>query len=278
MSIASIVMKSFPLAVAVSGRALSAVAVVLVVPLATVVAVGAAVMGAASSLSAQTPAAASAVKQSGMQDQKVAVIDIAKAIDQYKVYIDLRTGLSKRVEDFQKQLKANAEQIEQLRVTITQIDEGLPQRAEAEHQYKMELQNQDFRRKYFNDLLAADEVRMMLRVYEDLDFALAKVAKRQGIGVVLPKREMPANPMPIADMRPREVEARVDMYQRRTVWFAADEFDITSDVIKFMMTPLPDRNSPERAGAQPSGEVPAGSNSGGSKAPASAGLGTKKER
>ena len=190
-------------------------------------------------------------KQSGAAEAPVVgVIDVAKAIDQYPVFIKLRTAVDAKFAKYQEQLKAQMKQLQELQVSIQTMGEGVPERDEAEHQYKMGLQTRDFRRKYYNDLLAAEELRMMLQVYEDLDFAVAKVAKKNGVALVLPKRDIPVSAVPIADMQSREVQARVDAFQRRTVWFASAEIDLTGDVIKYMMTPLPDRTSPERAPAQ----------------------------
>ncbi|MFT7534757.1 MAG: Skp family chaperone for outer membrane protein [Hyphomicrobiaceae bacterium] len=203
-------------------------------------------------VAAQTPKNASLRSAPGIaQAPTVGVIDVAKAIDQYPVYIKLRTAVDARFATFQEQLKGQVKQLQELQVSIQAMGESVPERAEAEHQYKMGLQTQDFRRKYFNDLLATEELRMMLEVYEDLDFAVAKVAQKSGVTLVLPKRDIPRSPMPIADMQQREVQGRVSAFQSRTVWFAAKEVDITGDVIKYMMTPLPARTSPERAPAMP---------------------------
>ncbi|MFT4512219.1 MAG: Skp family chaperone for outer membrane protein [Planctomycetota bacterium] len=238
MSIAAIV-KSFPFARLLAAVPVMVLALVLAVP------VAAQTPKNATSRSAQNGGAAALA-----QGPVVGVIDVAKAIDQYPVYIKLRTAVDTKFASFQDQLKGELKQIQEMQVSIQLIAEGVPERAEAEHQYKMRLQTQDFRRKYFGDLLAAEELRMMLEVYEDLDFAVAKVAKKSGVAMVLPKRDIPRSPVSIKDMQHREVQARVEAFQRRTVWFAATEVDLTGDVIRYMMTPLPARTSPERAPAQ----------------------------
>ena len=252
MSIAAPVMKSFLLAATVSGRTLAGLVFVML----------------ASAIAAQSPVAASSSRQGGDQAAAtspavVGVIDIAQAIDQYKVHIDLRAKLKTRYESFQQEVQGAMKQIEELRVTIQNISEAAPERVEAEHQYKMALQNQDFRRKYFNDLLRVQETRLMLEVFEDLDFAVAKVAEKRGVTIVLPKRDIVRSPVPIADMQIDEVDARVNAFQNRTVWFAAKEVDMTGDVIKYMMAPLPDRSSPERAPAPV--RQPSNTNGGGSQ-------------
>ena len=248
MSIGAIVTKSFPLnliVVAVSSCRLStmvaAIGLVLAVP-------------------AQEAVPAGLKKQpvGNLQGPVVGVIDVSKVIDQYPRHIKMRAELDARFEQYQDQLQQQVQQLETLRVTVQGMGANVPERAEAEHQYKIALQTQDFRRKYFNDLLAAEELRMMLEVYEDLDFAVGKVAKKVGVSMVVIKRDIPRSPVPIAEMSEREVQARVNAFQSRTVWYASKELEITGDLIKYLMVPLPSRTSPERAVAQP---VPAASSS-----------------
>ena len=56
-----------------------------------------------------------------------------------------------------------------------------------------------------------------------------------------------ATVQPIEELPANEVQARVKAYDRRNVWFASQELDLTSAVIKELMIPVPDRNAPERA-------------------------------
>lgn len=249
MSIGTIVTKSFPLnliVVAVSSCRLSTMV---------------AAIGLALAVPAQEAVSAGLKKQpvGNLQGPVVGVIDVSKVIDQYPRHIKLRAELDARFDQYQDQLQQQVQQLETLRVTVQGMGANVPERAEAEHQYKIALQTQDFRRKYFNDLLAAEELRMMLEVYEDLDFAVSKVAKKVGVSMVVIKRDIPRSPVAIAEMSEREVQARVNAFQSRTVWYASKELEITGDVIKYLMVPLPSRTSPERAVAQP---VPASGDSG----------------
>lgn len=189
----------------------------------------------------------------------VGVIDVGAIVDQYPVFIQMRADLDKRFGQFNEQLKASTEKLEQMRMTLQTMGEDAPQRADFEHQYKMALQNHDYQRKSANDQLANEELRMMLLIYEDLDFAVSKVAKKRGVTLVVPKRDIPMSATPVKDMKIREVEDRVGAFQRRTVWYAAKEVDMTGAVIKYMQDPLPARTSPERAPKQsPTGSAGAG--------------------
>ena len=79
------------------------------------------------------------------------------------------------------------------------------------------------------------------------DGGIGVVAKRKGVSLVLSKRALPQTVQPIAEMSPSEVQGRVKAFDERKVWFASKELDLTGDVIKELMIPVPDRNSPERA-------------------------------
>lgn len=190
---------------------------------------------------------ASATKQTPGTAPAVGVIDVAAIVDQYPVFIKMRASLDARFSEFKEKITASTEKLEQMRMTLGSMAEDAPQRADFAFQYKMGLQNHDFQRKNANDQLANEELRLMLMIYEDLDYSVAKVANKRGVTIVIPKRDIPPSPTPVADMRMRDVQDRVGAFQRRTVWFAAKEVDLTSAVIKYMQDPLPPRTSPERA-------------------------------
>ena len=204
---------------------------------------------------AATPA--SATKQMRSDGPIVGVIDVSAIVDQYPAYIQKRAELDKRAGEIQEQLKVIDDEIEQLRMTVNTMAQDAPQRANLEFQYKVALQNRDFQRKNASDKFGLQEIRMMLEIYEDIDYAVAKVASKRGVALVLPKSDMPPSATPIAELSTRELELRFGFFGRRTVWFASKELDLTSTVIKFMQDPLPDRNSPERAPKKP----PAGARS-----------------
>jgi len=177
----------------------------------------------------------------------VGVIDVGAIVDQYPVFIQMRAALDKRFGQFQEQIKTSTEKLEQMRMTLASMGEDAPQRADFEFQYKMALQNHDYQRKSANDQLGNEELRMMLMIYEDLDYAVGKVAQKRGVTLIVPKRDIPMSSTPVKDMKIREVQDRVGAFQRRTVWYASKEVDMTGAVIKYMQDPLPARTSPERA-------------------------------
>lgn len=177
----------------------------------------------------------------------VGVVDVIKAVEQYPRYIKMRGELESRVKQVEAQLNALNERADELRGTIQVLAEGSQERADKEFDYKMLLQTRDYRRKAFADRVQLDDLRNTLSVYEDLEYVIGVVARRKKIGLILQKQNIVPSAQPIEDLAPKEVQARVQAYDRLSVWYASDEVDITGDVIKELMIPVPDRNSPERA-------------------------------
>lgn len=200
---------------------------------------------------------------------RVGVVDIGKVVDQYPLYIKLRGDLDKQVDAYLARREAATKRLREMLATVQVLDKNAPERKNAEFQLNLERQTQEFQQKSFQEEFGIAELRMMLRVYEDLDFAIDHVAKKKGIGLVMPKRDILVDPNPIAEQQPGVVQDRVSAYQRRTVWFASGQVDMTADLIKYMMTPLPDRKAKERAflmqkaQAAPRGAAGAGGKNGG---------------
>jgi len=194
---------------------------------------------------AQGPQNASATKPG--RALIVGVVDVIKAVEQYPRYIKLRAELEASITQYENQLKEMSARADELRGTIQVLAEGSQQRADKEFEYKMLLQTQDYRRKAFRDRMGLQDLRNTLTVYEDLEYVIGVVAKRKGVALVLTKQDISPSARPIEELPGNEVQARVKAFDRRQVWFASQELDLTGDVIKELMIPVPDRNSPERA-------------------------------
>jgi len=167
----------------------------------------------------------------------VGIVDIGKVVVQYPLYIDLNKQLEAKKEERMAELSQLEQQIEELRGTINVVEAG-DDRDRAQFQLKMQLQLHEFKVQSFNNKQRIEQDRVLLRVYQDIDLAIAKVAQKQGVALVLRKLEIPPSVTAIDDMDPREVKARVDAYESRKVWFGAEELDITGDVIKRLQFPL----------------------------------------
>jgi len=197
------------------------------------------------SASAQAAQEASATRSA--RGIVVGVVDVIKAVEQYPRYIKLRSELEASIQQYEAQLQDMAGRADELRGTIQVLAEGSQERADKEFEYQLLLQTQDYRKKAFREQMQIQDLRNTLSVYEDLEYVIGVVAARKGVGVVLTKQDITPSAQPIEELAANEVQARVKAYDRRNVWFASKELDLTSAVIKELMIPVPDRNAPERA-------------------------------
>ncbi|MFK7742797.1 MAG: OmpH family outer membrane protein [Planctomycetota bacterium] len=185
---------------------------------------------------------------------RVAVVDVVQAIEQYPLYIKLRSEFAKRMEGFKMQQEGMRQKLDEMRATIAMLDEGTAERDDKQFQFELSRQTAEYQAKAEFERLQLVDMRNTLAAYEDLDFAIGEVAKQKNVQVVLVKQVIRPNPMPIADQKDADVQKRVRAYDSRQVLWASNQVDITSDVIKFMQVPLPSRE--ERVGKAPAGGKP----------------------
>ena len=206
---------------------------------------------AVAALTLQVSAAAQGVQEAAASKPSrglvVGLVDVLRALEQYPRFIKLRADVDATAKKYEAQLQEISARIDELRGTIQVMPDGSQERAEKEFEFQMLIQTQDYRRKAFRERVQQQDLRNMLTVYEDLDYVIGVVAKRKGVSLVMTKQEIPPSTQSIEDLPMSQVQGRVAAYERRQVWFATEELDLTGDIIKELMIPVPDRNSPERA-------------------------------
>ena len=174
---------------------------------------------------------------------KIGVVDIVKAVEQYPLYIKLRGEHDETAHGFETELKQIEKAADEARgALLVMSEEDSPDRKDREFQLQMLLAQHDYRRKAFRERLAFEETRSLVRVYADLEVAIAKVAKQRGVHLVLRKHVIEPASGSVEQMTPRELDLRMKLFERQSVWFADDALDLTGDVIKLMQVPVaPDK-------------------------------------
>jgi hypothetical protein len=83
--------------------------------------------------------------------------------------------------------------------------------------------------------MQVETLRMQLSIYEDIDAAISRLAKDRGVHLVMRTEVKDTAPPENGDKAsPKSVQNRVFAYERRQVWFAAEELDLTADLIKLL--------------------------------------------
>lgn len=180
----------------------------------------------------------------------VGVVDIATAIEQYPVFIKQRKVLQEQAQLLEARQAQLQEQLDQMRASLMVVTDA-SEREGRRFEYDMEQRRAEHEMSMAGERLRLANTRMMLAAFEDLDYAVAEVARQKGLLLVFKRERIPLNPAPIAEQSDTDVQRRAGAYESRKVLWAAAEIDITDAVIGFMQKPLPSRNAPERAGPAP---------------------------
>jgi Skp family chaperone for outer membrane proteins len=225
---------------------------------------------AAALLPAQDPAAPAAPAAKSVAAQVVGTIDLIRVFDQNPKWAKAKAELARMQDQFKAQIGKQTERIAELNGLIESTAEDSEERRTATFGREMALREREFVAKQATERLEAENARGMLAVYQDIERAIGAVAKARGVAIV--QRLQPIGPVPgeIGKLAPKEVEARVVAFERKVVWYAAPELDLTEDLIKALMVPVADdKPAPRDAAVQPGAGAPKGE--GAAKAPKAGG-------
>lgn len=181
----------------------------------------------------------------------IAVVDFAQVLENYPKALQERERLTTLRKGARDQVEALTKRMKELQDQLSLFPEGSMDRARRELDIETLGQQRPALAKLLNEQLALEEMKLDITLYEDAEFAVAKVAKDRGVQLVL--RKMAELPPRGGDASPKETQARVMTYDRRNVWYVAPELDLTPHVIKFMQVPVERPNVARDQAAKPAG-------------------------
>lgn len=198
----------------------------------------------------------------------IGTVDLVKAFDQYPKWIQLKGELAKLSDQYEEQLKQLTKRLDELRATINATAPDSDERKRAEFELDMGLQQRQWLAKTLRDKARAEEAKALLAVYEDVEAAIAVVARNRGVAMVQRVHDLGPAPADLAKLGAKDVENRLMAFERKQVWFASVEIDLTDDLIKQLMVPVASTARPAAAGAagkplaepKPAGESGRGGN------------------
>ncbi len=186
------------------------------------------------------------------------VVDFTKVFEVYPKAIRERERLEALQNSFKGQIETLTKRIDERKLQIPLLPEGSREREVKQLELELAMQERTGLAKLLNEQLEMESLRMEVMLYEDAEIAIAKVAKDRGVQIVL---RMAADiPDRRVDAKPKEWQLRAVTYERRQVWYASAEVDLTPHVIKLMQVPIerPADKSAEKPGDAPGSSVPKG--------------------
>lgn len=232
---------------------------------------------AAALLPAQDPAAAAAAAPAAAAPAAktaaapvLGTIDLMRVFEQNPKWAKAKTDLARMQDQFKAQIGKLSERIAELNGLIESTAEDSEDRRSATFGREMAIREREFLAKQATDRLESENARAMLAVYQDIERAIGPVAKARGVVMVHRLSEIGAVQGEIGKLAAKEVESRVVAFERKVVWYAAPELDLTEDLIKALMVPAPDaKPAAQEAAAKPG--AGAGKNDSAPKAPKAGG-------
>lgn len=215
-----------------------------------------AALAAAAFLPAQDPSKAAA--EATAASQRVGTIDLLRVFEQNPKWSKAKAELEKMQDAFKGQIKKLSDRAQEIRALIDSADENSDEWRNGRFELEMTMKQRDYLSQQATERLELENARAMLAVYQDIELAVGQVAKARGVAVVHRLQPIGAAPGELGKLAAKEVQGRVVAFERKQVWFAAPELDLTDDLIKALMAPVADDKQPKTGRAQEAAGKPAG--------------------
>ena len=171
---------------------------------------------------------------------RVGVVDFAKVLESYQGAIEGRKKISELKDQFQQQLDTMQKRAEDAKLLRDNYQRGSRDWYEKDLSVKLALQSLEGQQQIFEGELHRKREEFLVAMLEDMQQAVAIVAKEKKIALVLRVHE---------DLIDGSAATKARIFETRIVWFASEEIDITPDVSKLLRVPLPPRQAPKNAAA-----------------------------
>lgn len=176
----------------------------------------------------------------------VGVVDFVKVIDAYPRAIQER----KKIEEFAKQrravLAAEERKAQEIKLKRDDFQPGTFDRDLKENELRQQVQYLDGLSRVFESEHRRRIEEFYVKIYEDMQRAVAKVAKDRGVGLVLRVHE---------DTFDGSTESKARVFEARVVWYASEEIDLTPAIIQLLQVPLPEEPKAAPAGTDKTKET-----------------------
>ncbi len=200
-----------------------------------------------------TPNAADAAAKAPPAQIVIGVVDLGRAFEQYPRYVKMKGELEALRNKYDERLQAVSRGIDELKATLATLETGSEEHRMKELEHKIRLQERQGMAEMFRDRLELEVRRSEVAIYEDLDAATKAVAAARGVHLVLRINELDPPSADLGKEPPNDLLRRHRAFELRQVLYAAEQIDLTPDVIRRMMVPMEPRkdNAKPDAGGAP---------------------------
>jgi Skp family chaperone for outer membrane proteins len=155
----------------------------------------------------------------------VGAVDFVKVFDAYPKFIQERKRMDEVYKATQQRLDELKQRINEKKSARELLTPGTSERLQADLDLDLAVKQFNGMGEIWKADLERQVDRLVVECYEDVERAIDKVARDRGVGIVLRLHRAAQS---------KEVQDRYTAYERRVVWYVADEVDLTTDVIKLM--------------------------------------------
>lgn len=167
----------------------------------------------------------------------IGVVDLDKAIELYPKAIAERERLQNLSKQLSERINGLTKQIDQIKAEMTVLKEGSDDREDKEYELAQALKNREGTANFLKSKFDRQLEKFELMIYQDLEAAVAQVAKASGVQIVLRVRPSPGFE-DAAKEGSNAQKQKLASFDRRQVWFASDEVDLTPALIKLLRLPV----------------------------------------
>lgn len=162
----------------------------------------------------------------------VGVVDFAKILEAYPRAIEQRKQLDALMEQRQAELDLFQKRITEISGLRDNFREGSKEWLNNDLELQLAVRAIEGKRQIFQQELREQREGFYVAMLEDMQRAVAMVAKQRQVGLVLRVHE---------DLLDGSIDTKARIFESRVVWFAAEEIDLTAAVIKLLQVPLPEK-------------------------------------
>ncbi|MBL8750267.1 MAG: OmpH family outer membrane protein [Planctomycetes bacterium] len=165
----------------------------------------------------------------------IGVVDLGRVFDLHPRTIRERERLQREGQEREGVMKELDRRASELKGLIPNLKEGSRERGRKELEYDLLLQQKRATAQLLSDEMRAEQAKVQLAIYEELEAAVKQLAKDRGLSLVL---RIDVDDKSSDDEKQGRIVSRLRTFEQRQVLFAAEELDLTPALIKLVQVPL----------------------------------------